>query len=895
MYLERLEIQGFKSFADKTVLKFDRGNTAVVGPNGSGKSNVADAVRWVLGEQSLKMLRGKKSEDVIFAGSGARPQMSMASVSLHLNNEDKKMPIDFPQVVITRKVYRNGESEYLINDSQVRLLDIIELLAKSGFGQKTYSVIGQGMIDVFINSSPSERKLLFEEAAGVKQYQMKRNQTLRKLDLTKQNLGRVRDLLNELRPRLKSLERQTKRAGERDALQKELLELQTKWFSYFHSEIKTQLKTINARYIESEGAYKEMEKEYQELEVKLREASESAGGDRKKYEELQNKLEDEQRKKNELEGELARLSGLIEVEKGRDYSQDQKTLSQQLGLLEKEALKLKTQVSEVEAERDRLQKSYEEKHLEMEGINAKLAVLRDKMQKFDHGARDGMQAPHIEMELREISRAIAGLIKEIDSVKDIAQLNDIKEYAKELDERVQGLRTNLEGGNNASSQEILSAQKELNALLELKEHKAADATEAHVALRTAEAKLENFSSRLGAIRSEIELTQEKLKVGQNQAKSQDDGNITYLTKKKDEISAASEKLNTQILETRNMLKSLDAEELERKKGFIEIEKSLRARREALTNATREKNQLEVEKARLEVKKEDLEREITEDIGFDKLRVITPEEKQEMDAMSEDEKNKQRAHMEHLQVQLTKIGGIDDDVIAEHKEVSERYTFLSTQSEDLDKASGDLRKVIEELDKTIKKKFNEAFSKINNEFDKFFKILFNGGTAKLSLVRPEKKKAAEGEEGEQEEMPEETDLDQEDPTLKQSIEGVEIKANPPGKKLKNLSMLSGGEKAMTSIALLCAIIANNPSPFVVLDEVDAALDDANARRFARIIGTLDGTTQFIVITHNHETMRMAQILYGITMQRDGVSKMLSIKLEDVKEGGQIEGQESVVKM
>ncbi len=893
MYLERLEIQGFKSFAEKTVLKFDRGNTAVVGPNGSGKSNVADAVRWVLGEQSLKMLRGKKSEDVIFAGSGARPQMSMAYVSLHLNNEDKKMAIDFPQVVITRKIYRTGESEYLINNSQVRLLDIIELLTKSGFGQKTYSVIGQGMIDVFINSSPSERKLLFEEAAGVKQYQMKRNQTLRKLDLTKQNLGRVRDLLNELRPRLKSLERQTKRAGERDTLQKELLELQTKWFSYFHDDIKTQLKITNSKYIEAEGAYKQMEKDYQELEKKLREASDSAGGDRKKYEQLQTQLEGEQRKKNELEGELARLSGLIEVEKGRDYSQDQKTLSQQLGLLEKESGGLKSQVQEVEAERDRAKKLYEEKHLEMDDINEKLAVLRDKMQKFDKGQTVEASTPHIEMELREISRAIAGLIKEIDSVKDIAQLHDIKEFAKDIDERVQGLKTSLEGGSNASSQEILSAQKELNALLELKEHKSADATEAHIKLRTCEARLENLSSRLATVKSEIEHTQEKLKLGSKP--KTDDGNISYLTKKKDAIEAEVTALNEKVVDTRNALRSLDQEELERKKGFIEIEKSLRARREALTNATREKNTLEVDKARLEVKKEDLEREITEDIGFDKLRVITPEEKQEMDAMSEDEKNKQRAHMEHLQVQLTRIGGIDDDVIAEHKEVSERYTFLSTQSEDLDKASTDLRKVIEELDKTIKKKFNEAFSKINNEFDKFFKILFNGGTAKLSLLRPEKKKPGVADaEAEQEEAPEETDLDQEDPTLKESVEGVEIKANPPGKKLKNLSMLSGGEKAMTSIALLCAIIANNPSPFVVLDEVDAALDDANARRFARIIGTLDGTTQFIVITHNHETMRMAQILYGITMQRDGVSKMLSIKLEDVKEGGQIEGQESVVK-
>ena len=204
MYLKKLELIGFKSFAQKTTLEFNRGVVSVVGPNGSGKSNIADAIRWALGEQSIKLLRGKRSEDVIFSGSSSKARLGMAEVSIHLDNEDRQMPVDYSEVVITRRVYRNGEGEYLLNNGPVRLQDIQLLLAKANFGQRSYSVIGQGMIDHILVASPAERKAFFDEAAGVRQFQIKREQAVSKLEQTEENLEQARMLLVEIEPHLRA-------------------------------------------------------------------------------------------------------------------------------------------------------------------------------------------------------------------------------------------------------------------------------------------------------------------------------------------------------------------------------------------------------------------------------------------------------------------------------------------------------------------------------------------------------------------------------------------------------------------------------------------------------------------------------------------------------------------
>ncbi len=266
MYLEKIELQGFKSFAQKTELEFNgkkvkggRGITAIVGPNGSGKSNIADAVRWVLGEQSMKTLRGKKSEDVIFSGSDTKARLGFAEVSLFLNNEDGSAPIDYSEIVITRRLYRNGESEYLINKNKARLSDILMLLAKANFGQRTYSVIGQGMVDHFLIATPSERKEFFDEAAGVRQFQIKKEQTINKLKRTKDNLRQAEALISEIEPRLRSLTRQVKRLEKREVIEKELKDLQIEYYGNFWRDLMSQHKSFSSKFEEADKKRKEKE------------------------------------------------------------------------------------------------------------------------------------------------------------------------------------------------------------------------------------------------------------------------------------------------------------------------------------------------------------------------------------------------------------------------------------------------------------------------------------------------------------------------------------------------------------------------------------------------------------------------------------------------------------
>ncbi len=887
MYLSRLEIQGFKSFAEKTVLKFDKGNAGVVGPNGSGKSNIADAVRWCLGEQSLKLLRGKKSEDVIFSGSDTRPAMSLGEVTITLNNDDGRIPIEAAEVAITRRLYRSGESEYLINGAPSRLLDIVELLAKAGFGQKTYSVIGQGMIDTFITASPAERKLLFEEAAGVKQYQLKRNITLHKLETTQKNLQRVRDLLNELSPRLKSLERQAKRAVKREEVQKELTARQIVWYSFLIDELKTQLKEKNAALIETEQRVKEQEQLVFALEEKLRAGTSTGSNEQKEYEKLQQQLELEQKQKNEIESELARLSGMIEVEQSRDYSQDQKTLSSQKRLFQEEASTLRQEVQALEAEIANHKKTFDIYHKALSNFDEEAKRLRNDIAKMQRSSgKESVGGPEIRHELRETIKNQQDLIEKLTRIEDLNELKMLKEQAEDIRDRLEELATRLnESGTSFDSSQLIALQNELNQALHNKQEQVADSTKTEIALRSAQANHELKAKRLATLEGEIASIDAKLGSGASK-----EGNVNYLQDKQKKLEAGRDKINQDIIATRNALAGINQKEAERKQTFLSLEKDLQKKQIELNRIHDEATAIQVATARLETKKEDLDREINENLGHDKLRALTPEERETIATLDDVARNAQRQELEKMKMELARLGGADEMVIEEHQEVKERFEFLMTQSEDLTKASLDLRKVIEQLDKTIRKQFNEAFRKINIEFDKAFKVLFNGGQAKLIILRPETK-TKEAEEMEDAEAgtevhEQEEDLDEEAQALKSSIAGVEIRANPPGKKMKSLSMLSGGEKAMTAIALLSAIIANNPSPFVVLDEVDAALDEANSRRFAKIISSLSGRTQFITITHNRETMRQAKVLYGVTMQRDGVSTMLSIRLEDVSEEGQL---------
>ncbi len=708
MYLKRLEIQGFKSFAHKTVLDFDPGMTAVVGPNGSGKSNVADSLRWVMGEQSLKILRGKKSEDVIFAGSDKKSKLSFAEVSLTFDNKDRKIPLEYSEVVITRRLYRNGDSEYLMNNQRARLLDVVDALIRSGFGATNYAVIGQGTIDQMILAGPAEIKNLIEEASGVKPYYLKREKTLRKLEQTGENLSRVSELLAEIEPRLRSLRRQAKRMEEREVIAAELKGLQLEYFGHQQHLFETELKTVT-----------------EQLDVKTK----------------------------NVEALAAEINSF------------QKTLEKE----EHQSGKAYTFVDEL----DKKLKDLEDK---------KLAILE---------------------QLAEIKGKLKAALP---------QGTDFSEFRKQFEAVIDSLRP-----DNVD---------------EIKR------------------KLKEMVSGFGESRNDELLGQKKIL----------DTDLESIVKVIHEQNLAKEKLL--------------AEEKKKKSFLTEEEKRFRQKTSQLSALKDEQNIVLIEKAKLDTRLESLHKEIREALGS------IPEN------LSEYKKSHISPDIAHkiskLKHQLELAGGIDESTMMEYRETEERFNYLSTQSKDLSQAAVDLRNVIDELDQIIKKQFDEAYDRISTKFSEYFRILFNGGKAQMALLKASKNNEEEVEEIEDEKpekIPSIDGIKQKKPAAE--IVGIEIRATPPGKKLASIAALSGGERALTAIALLCSLLASYPSPFVVLDEVDAALDEANSIRFGKILATLAHQTQFITITHNRETMRQAHTLYGVTMSDEGISKILSLKLEQAE--------------
>lgn len=739
MYLERIDIQGFKSFAIKSSLSFELGGqrsgiSAIVGPNGSGKSNVADAMRWVLGEQSMKTLRGKKFEDVIFSGTDKKARLGFAEVSITLNNADGQAPIDYTELTITRRLYRSGESEYLINGAKARLQDILLILAKANVGQKSYSIIGQGMADAILAASPAERKEYFEEAAGVKQFQIKRDQSINKLHLSHENLVQADALLREIEPRLRSLTRQVKKLEKRDEVEKELKGIQQEYYGTL----------------------------------------------------------------------LHNLSGKIT------------SLKKEVGIISEKR---------------------QNKEQELSAIKAKLANLEQE---------DTLSSTFLDLQ-----NAFEELVKSRQTLRD-------REF--ELQQQiVRAERQQSPTPIGMSAIEIVSELEKLSQDIKTL-NQAANATGAEV--------MKKVKGLVGDLLKSFDRLFNKVKPKKSESGP---NGVADLKNKLSKLLTKKERLNKNIEVAQNKITDFNKQETQSKGAFFELQRAFQAKQQEVNILSSQENEQKIELARFETRQEDLEHEITNE-GI----TITPEVKpvDNVEALIPAIQQQKR--------QLELIGGIDPEVVDEYESTKERFDFLTSQSTDLQAGIDSLEKAIAELDKTIKKQFDAAFKNINQHFQKYFSLLFAGGKASLTLLKPEEKT--------KELSDKEPDTDEEEfanlrPALKtkkkfSEYAGVEIKATPPGKRLQNINMLSGGERALTSIALISAIISNNPSPFVILDEVDASLDEANSERFADILDQLAHKTQFITITHNRATMAKATLLYGVTMGDDGVSKVLSLKLEDM---------------
>jgi|SRR5579872_796235 len=880
MYLKRLEIQGFKSFANKTTLEFEQGMTAVVGPNGSGKSNIADSIRWVLGEQSLKQLRGKKSEDVIFAGSEKKVRQSFAEVSVTFDNTDRKIPLDYSEVSITRRMDRSGESDYLINGNKVRLLDIVDLVLKSNIGTSRYTVIGQGTIDQMILAGPSEVKNLIDEASGVKTYYIRRDKAMRRMEQTGLNLIRVKDLLAEIEPRLKSLRRQAKRMEERAVIEQELRTYQTENFSGKYWQIEEALYGLNLKLDVLIDQRRELETEIEKQRKNLEKGEASNRAEVQEYQEIQIQIKKLVDQKNQLTEDVAMIRGKLQAQKNSGIGNvDAKSLELEKNNLESSKKQLSSQIESAKSAAGKIDAESVEQRKIFDQISAELNKIQNALENPEK-----IDFSELAEGVSQLERNFTEFYNGLENVSDLSLVLPLAQNFRENFLRFKDQTVKFAQNPFANFEK---QRKALNEILVQKDRITQELNRLDLEKSKAAINLEYFEKEV--VKIDQKLLQVDLELKSAKATSVD----AYFR----QLLSQEQQLNSEILKVGEAISALEqgiseyhAKEQSKKKEILDEERKFRLNQDQISKIKDQESGWQIDKAKLETQKENIISEATAALGLEAVADIRKQKITAGAAINLEEK------IRKLRGQLDMIGGIDELTMKEYQETEQRYTYLSTQVKDLEQAMEDLKSVIEELDTHIKKQFQDAFAMIDQQFQNYFRVLFNGGRAYLSVLRPVKEKESESVEAAvdgqgQDDLEESTEngpkLRPEEKVIAKyekgadDIVGIDIKATPPGKKLSTISALSGGERALTSIALLCALLSCFPSPFVVLDEVDAALDEANTIRFAQILASLSDHTQFLTVTHNRETMRMAHTLYGITMGDDSISKVLSLKIEQAQ--------------
>ncbi|WP_368250545.1 chromosome segregation protein SMC [Enterococcus sp. 2201sp1_2201st1_B8_2201SCRN_220225] len=1188
MYLKKIEIAGFKSFADRTVIDFENSVTAVVGPNGSGKSNITEAIRWVLGEQSVKSLRGGKMPDIIFAGSDSRKALNIAEVTVVLDNSDHYLPLDYSEISVTRRFRRTGESDFFINKQACRLKDIQDLFMDSGLGKESFSIISQGKVEAIFASKPEDRRGIFEEAAGVLKYKQRKKKAEQKLFETEDNLSRVQDIVYELEDQLTPLAEQSRIAKKYLELKESLTKVDV---AYTVTEIQEEKRCWNQedqRVVQLNGRLEQISREIQEKEVFLQaqrhkrssldewlenanqellaltEALKQAEGQQallaerskntlQSTKEYQQNIEAAQEQMDSLEEQISEQIGLLShknrehqeleeaiatqqaelvkyqrptkevledlrgqyVEKmqehaniGNDlkylerrYSQEaaknQKALQKQEELTVKitasrqQKTQLSQQIKAATEELDQQRKDYlllqeqaktskiqldsEQKKMynlmsQVQQTRAKEKSLQDIQENyagFYQGPRMilkhrqelsgivgavaellevpadyalaietalGASAQHILVENEQAARGAITFLKQqrggrgtflplttiqprqvpqaqLQNAQQIEGFIGIAASVVQFPENISNVMHNLLGGillaedlqsanaiarsvhyryrvvslegdvmnaggsmtggavkkgnsGNLFSQgsELQQLQRELAQL-----DSRLQTTEAQVARLDAQTKeqqtqLESLraAGETGRLALQELEHQRQTNAGELQRLEQEQSVFTFenrevqeflaeydekrgsYLKAQKEVEAAREKINHDIQELGRTEDLIEAkrEELSQslaqsqsqmavtQQQILHLKEQIQGKKAELTGIAERKASLELQLQALnsdfsshEVTEESLEKQVRElsqkqeeiklnlsqkrqqrsevqstiSRGDESLSAQNQEQKTLLSQKTRAEVEKKRADIRldtllnylqesyamtfelalesygvvaerdvasmeiaNLKQRIEILGPVNLNAIDQFEQVNERYQFLVSQRDDLLQAKDQLFTTMSEMDEEVKVRFSEVFEAIRLKFKEVFPNMFGGGRAELLLTDPE-------------------DL---------LNTGIEIEAQPPGKKLQSLSLLSGGERALTAIALLFSIIQVRPVPFCVLDEVEAALDEANVTRFGSYLSRFQNDTQFIVVTHRKGTMEAADVLYGVTMQESGVSKIVSVRLEDVKEGGKI---------
>ncbi len=966
MFLKRVEIQGFKSFADKTVIQFEHPIIGIVGPNGCGKSNINDAIRWVLGEQSAKSLRSGHMSDVIFSGSQFRNAVNVAEVTLVFDNRKRNFNIQFDEVEIKRKLHRTtNEGEYFINKTPCRLKDISNLVMDSGLGRDSLSVISQGNISSFADSKPEDRRALFEEAAGVAKYKKRKNESLHKLQRTKLNLDRVEDIIHELEPRVEPLKRQAKKAmsymekkkqlesvevsvivDEIQNIQKEMEEIKNELFELGtqrtiaqaslqveenkNVEAKQQralldreVDALQKKYVESVNQISALEARKVELDEKRKYALEHASA-QDKLKELSSLLadakfefEDREKRNQSMRSELsllkdreAELEDLVNKceeahTKKKSYYHQLQNREEVLKNLIKTPFNHQQGVKSIVAAQSNLQgiKGVVSKLLhpvddyEIAISNALGAALYHVVCEHSDDARNAIQylkknqsgratfLPLQVLKTRSIDMqrlvicensegylgcasdfvtcdasfetlrdSLLGNVIICDNLKNANYLASLIHYAYKiitLDGDVVHKGGSISGGKIKDQYSPLTLERELKKIVKSLQEQLHD-------LQSLEQKLfneRNEFKKISQLRMNMQLSMAQLQPVL-------EAKAAKFHKLQDEYNELSKQHDVVVEEMQQDDLVVQLSKLYTKRDDYEI--NLSSKREVRMKLA---NQIEHSDAYMSSTRRDLnvvlELEKVKEISIGKKETnldnlltrlsgdyeMTFEHactyKEEIDFVQA------KALVQQLRSEIARLGNVNLDAPQEYEQVKERYETLVQNREELMDAQNKILKAIDEMDDVMQRQFIEMFDKINEQLDETFKSLFGGGKARLYLSNP-------------------------DDILNS---GIEINAQPPGKAVKSMQLLSGGEKSMLAMCVLFAILQVRSVPLCMFDEVEAALDQANVERFAKYISRFKGESQFLIVTHRPGTMSRCDALYGVTMQKNGVSKFLKVNLQE----------------
>lgn len=980
MYLKEISATGFKSFADKLTISLDGKTTCIVGPNGSGKSNIVDAVRWVLGEQSVKSLRGDSNmSDVIFSGSKNRNALNVATVSLTFDNSDNYINIPYNEITVKRRVYRTGENEYFINNEKCRLKDITDLFLDSGIGKSSFNIISQGEVQKIVSESSYDRRVIFESAAEVLKYKKRKEDALKKLDKTHTNLERVNDIIAELEIQVEPLKEQSIKAEEYLKIKNELKNIEVALLS-------SEITTINEEYQLTKEKIEKLNNEIMNLGVQSNKSDTELLDLKNNLSKIELTIKELNNRLLSLTKEEEKINGEKNILKERQkYDASNSKVHENISSLKEEKLKkeniihldkidldtLQNELESIKSEINNLTllsntskkeyqdsfNEYNEKTKLLADIDHKIGIIEDYINNggtINNSIKSILNNPRLrgihqtlgalleidEKYLKALDVSLGGskqfiVVENEDSAKSainylkdnklgratffpisvikprgvdldtlnvvrnmqgfISVLMDVVKYDSKyynvvsnqvgnvllvdnidnankiskaisqrykivtLDGDIVHIGGTMTGGSLNTSKSIFEEKHELETLRVKRREIAEVISTLEENIKSSTSKLEDNSEKIrqkeivliqtqekyNAKKSSLDITNEEYNNIINELRSLENLVDSSLSKEEDKIMKLYYETSREKEEVVREIARSTKEKDKISSTIDNIEATNKLNNTSLYTKEKELKTLEINISKMDVLLDNYLRILSEDYEM-------TYEKAKSNYILEMDTKEARSLVNSYKNRIKQIGMVNVQAIEDYKRVSERYNFLNSQKDDLLNAKDTLLEIINEMDTVMKEEFLTTFNKIDREFQEVFKQLFKGGSASLKLTNP-------------------------DDLLET---GVDIIASPPGKKLTSINLLSGGEKTLTAICLIFAILNVKPIPFCLFDEVEAALDEANVDNFGKYLNNYKDKTQFLIITHKKRTMEYANTLYGITMQESGVSKLVSVKLDNI---------------